>query len=437
MIDMPIADIPRVYTALAEWVACLSYIIILEKRYKTVRTVLWLILYFLVFVSLQVFAGTLPVVFWIPCMSAAVGVILLCIWHLCKVSGKDAIYICVRAFILAEFIASFEWMCRVYLAGKAWLPYLWMEWSLVAFIYAAIFIVYHLLEKRNMPRKWEIHCSKREMAGAILVAVGTFLLSNLSFVTENSMTNSFAIVYIRTLFDFVGLVMLFNQQVHWQELQARTEMDALKTILQRHYQQYQMSSENIELLKREFHDLKHLIMAIKTEKDPEKKVGFLTQMEESIALQEAFIKTENNVLDTVLTTKGIFCAQNAIKFTCLGDGKLLEFMHAIDICSIFGNALDNAIESTLKMPDTDKRLINVAIYERSGFILLEFENYFEENLVMKSDIPVTTKRDKFLHGYGLKSIRIAAEKYRGTMTINTDNNWFTLRILFPNVNEEQ
>ncbi len=435
MIDIPIADIPRLYTALAEWLACLSYIIILEKRYKSITTVIWLCLYFIAFSGLQKFAGTLLVIFWIPCMMLAVGVIFLCIWHLCRLKGKDAVYICVRAFILAEFIASFGWMCRVYLTQRTWLPYAWMATALMLIVYAAIFTIYHLLEKRNIPKVWEIHCTRREMAGAILVALGTFLMSNISFLTENSLTNSFAIVYIRTLFDFVGLVMLFNQQVHWQELQARTEADAMKTILQRHYQQYQMSSENIELLKREFHDLKHLILAIKAEKDPEKKLGYLTQMEESIALQEAFIRTENGVLDTVLTTKGIYCVQNNIKFTCLGDGKLLEFMHAIDICSIFGNALDNAIESAQKMSDPDKRLINVSIYESSGFVMLEFENYFEENLVMKEDIPVTTKRDKFLHGYGLKSIRIAVEKYRGTMTLHTDNNWFTLRLLFPHEKE--
>jgi sensor histidine kinase regulating citrate/malate metabolism len=298
-------------------------------------------------------------------------------------------------------------------------------------IYAVVYVIYHFMEKKNVPKALGLHCTRREMFGAVLVALGTFSLSNLSFVTQNSMTNSFAVVCIRALFDFVGLIMLYNQQVLWQELQARTEMEAIKTILQRHYQQYQMSSDNMELLKREFHDLKHLILAIKMEKDPEKKAGYLTQMEESIALQEAFIKTENSVLDTVLTTKGIYCAQNGIKFTCLGDGKLLEFIHAIDICSIFGNALDNAIESAKKQNELEKRLINVSLYESNGFIMIEFENYFENELEMKGNIPITTKKDKFLHGYGLKSIRIAAEKYGGTMTINTDNNWFTLRILIP------
>lgn len=432
MSDILIADIPRQYTALAEWLACLCYIIILKERYSNIKTIIWMIGYFALFVSLQIFAGNLPIVFWIPCMTIAVGVIFTCVLHLCSLTISDAIYISARAFILAEFTASFEWMGYVYLSNKLHLFHSWFNIGFMILTFVIIYAVYYFMERKNMPKVWGIHCTNREMYGAVLVALGTFSLSNISFVTENSATNSFYIFCIRALFDFLGLTMLYNQQIHWNELQVRTEMEAIKMILQRNYQQYQMSSENIDLLKRQFHDLKHLILAIRTEKNPDKKAAYLTQMEESIALQEAFIRTENSVLDAVLTTKGIYCAQNGIKFTYLGDGKLLEFIHAMDICSIFGNALDNAIESVEKLTDLEKRLINVSIYESNGFIMIEFENYFEGKLLIKGNEPGTTKDDKFLHGYGLKSIRICAEKYGGTMTINNDDNWFILRILVPN-----
>jgi signal transduction histidine kinase len=60
-----------------------------------------------------------------------------------------------------------------------------------------------------------------------------------------------------------------------------------------------------------------------------------------------------------------------------------------------------------------------------------FENYFEGDIKLANGLPVTTKRDKDNHGFGLKSIRYAAEKYGGTMTINIEENWFILRILLP------
>lgn len=77
-------------------------------------------------------------------------------------------------------------------------------------------------------------------------------------------------------------------------------------------------------------------------------------MEDEIRQYEAQNKTGNKVLDTVLTSKSLYCAKHGITFTCVADGTLLDFMDIMDICSIFGNALDNAIECELKIADKEK-----------------------------------------------------------------------------------
>lgn len=60
------------------------------------------------------------------------------------------------------------------------------------------------------------------------------------------------------------------------------------------------------------------------------------------------------------------------------------------------------------------------------------ENYSENPLVMAgSNLPTTTKSNKQYHGYGLKSIQAAAQKYGGTMTISSKDNWFILQVLIP------
>ena len=115
----------------------------------------------------------------------------------------------------------------------------------------------------------------------------------------------------------------------------------------------------------------------------------------------------------------------------MADGTLLEFMDIMDICSIFGNALDNAIESVEKQTDIEKRLIKTTAYAKNQFIMIRFENYSEEMPVLESGLPHTTKKDTIYHGFGLKSIHMITQKYGGTMTIKTENNWFILRILIP------
>jgi sensor histidine kinase regulating citrate/malate metabolism len=51
--------------------------------------------------------------------------------------------------------------------------------------------------------------------------------------------------------------------------------------------------------------------------------------------------------------------------------------------------------------------------------------------MMDSKLPSTTKSNKLYHGYGLKSIQAAAQKYGGTMTVSSSDHWFILKVLIP------
>ena len=154
-------------------------------------------------------------------------------------------------------------------------------------------------------------------------------------------------------------------------------------------------------------------------------------MEENIKAYEAQNKTGNPVLDTVLTSKSLYCQKHGINLTCVADGTKLGFMDVRDICTIFGNAMDNAIECELRIPDKTKRLIHVTVAVQRGFLLLRFENYYEGHLEFEEGLPVTTKQEKNYHGFGIKSIRYTAQKYNGSVKINTDDNWFEMKVLIP------
>ena len=167
------------------------------------------------------------------------------------------------------------------------------------------------------------------------------------------------------------------------------------------------------------------------EQDGEKRESYLQEMERMVKNFNADIVTGNGVLDTILTRKNAYCVQNNINFTCLVDGKLLSFLETLDICSIFGNALDNAIESVKKNPGPDKRLIRLKAFNQNSFLIISLENYCEEKIDLREGLPETTKEDKGNHGYGLKSIKYTVEKYGGTMTLHAENNWFIMRILIP------
>ena len=168
--------------------------------------------------------------------------------------------------------------------------------------------------------------------------------------------------------------------------------------------------------------------------DEEKRKEWIDSMEKEIAAFENISRTGNQVLDTILAAKIFHCRKNHIQITCVADGKLLDHMHVTDICSIFGNALDNAIEHVILIPDPEKRLIHLTVSAQKGFVFIKIENYCEAEISKnEEDLITTTKKDSKNHGFGLKSIRKAVEKYDGSVVFGVQQNWFELKILLPRV----
>lgn len=428
-----ISDIPKIYTALSEWCACLVFILILEKRLSRCKTAAVLCALFAVLSVLQHYIGIWPVAFWIPGMIAAMLLMYGTIFSCCKVDPAEAGVIWAMAFLLAEFNAALEWQIYSFVQGKGYGQFWVREGCLIVF-FGAVFLAAYWIEKRYLQGYQRLRITPRETGSSVLISVAVFLMSNISYVYEDtpfSASMSGGLFYVRTLVDFAGVVTLLSMQDRWRELGLSRELDITNTILQRQYEQYQMNKENVELINRKYHDLKHQIEIIRAEQSTEKKEAYLQELEEDIRMYEAQNKTGNSVLDTIITGKNLYCVQRYINFTCVADGTLLDFMSTMDICTIFGNALDNAIEAQEKIGDLQKRIIKTAVYAQNSFLVIRVENYCEDVLDESEMLPGTTKKDKEYHGFGLKSMKTTAERYGGTMTFHLENCWFTLRILIP------
>jgi len=279
-----------------------------------------------------------------------------------------------------------------------------------------------------------IEISQNDLLSFAGIAAMIFSISNISFVSANTPISGrypAEIFYIRTLVDLAGIIILYSQREHKLSVKSKLELDAMKNLLNKQYEQYHISQESIDIINQKYHDLKNQIIAIRAERDGDKRERYLEDLENSIKYYEAQYKTGNEVLDTILTSKLITCLENNINVTCIADGKLLDFVPTMDLCSIFGNALDNAIESVLKIDDVEKRLIKIAVFAQNELLLIRFENFYLNPLEIYYGNFMTTKEDTSYHGYGLKSIKNITGKYGGSVSINTDNNWFRLVVLIP------
>ena len=95
----------------------------------------------------------------------------------------------------------------------------------------------------------------------------------------------------------------------------------------------------------------------------------------------------------------------------------------MDIASLFGNALDNAIEATSKLAEIrNSGSSNWRCSSRIHFTVIRVENYYDSRLKKDAEGNLrTTKRDdQHRHGFGVKSIRHIAQQYGGEVTIRTE-----------------
>ncbi len=427
-------DIPRLYTAMAEWGACVIQILISRKRMNNRMLTLFMTAALIGQAAFLILTETLPTIFWLPCMLGATGLMFFYICVCCKEPMLTNIASCARAFLIAEFAASLEWQLHCYILHMGNLS-LFLQLGFTLLVYMLVFYAGYHLERIFCSGEIRGNESASEILVVVLVAVLAFLLSNFSFVVSNSpFSGSITqdIFYIRTLVDLGGVAILYAYQGRIGELYMRKELLHIHSLFKSQYDYYRNFQENMEFVHIKYHDLKHQMEALRSVTDSGERERWLNAMEQEIEQHYIWIQTGNAVLDTILSGKMLYCKKHDIRMTCVADGHQLDFLHVMDICSIFGNALDNAIEHVLLIPDKRKRLIHVSVSERRGCTYILIENYTDENLKLEAEGQMlkTTKQDKENHGYGLKSIRYSVEKYGGNCGVQVENGWFRLQILF-------
>lgn len=431
-INSVLPDIPRFYTALAEWLACLLCILRMRRRINSWNLVVVSVGVLVLQSFFLILTDNQEDFWWIVCMAVAVGIMYIFIFACCNLSAKDAGYCCVRSFVLEEFMASLEWEIECFFYyGMNWACFSnGILWLMIT--YGGVCVIYCLIEKKSMTQE-ELNVENRELISCVIIGASVFLMSNLGYTslkTPFTVTLYPEIFIIRTMIDLGGVAILYAYHVQRINLRIRYEFESMQNILHNQYIQYQRSQEAIDLINYKYHDLKHYILVLKMEENEQRRRDYLNQMEEELKGYGMQYKTGNQVLDVLLTSKNLSCAKKQIVMTCVVDGTLFDFMDNIDICSIFGNALDNAIECEEKL-ELEKRLIEVTAFSQKKFLIIRIENYYEGELEFTRGLPLTTKKETQFHGYGLKSLCYTVRKYGGETDISAHDNWFSLKILIP------
>lgn len=297
---------------------------------------------------------------------------------------------------------------------------------IVLFVGAYVIAVFTIA--RWMPQGGPKRIGPRQSISAVLIFC-IFEIVGLAAgnAEEGFQKREWQVVYLSKL---LLAVALYLQNELFKKSAMRQELTMMNMLWKMEQEQYRLSKENIALINQKCHDLKHQIRAIRnaSKEDIDK---YLEEMEGSIQIYEAIVKTGNEVLDTILTEKSLYCRERGITVSCVADGAQMEFINTVDLYAILGNALDNAIEAVEKFKHEEKRQIDVLIYRQQNFLVINVINPLKGNLVYDEELPVTTKGDTRYHGFGLRSMRYLVKKYDGFLSVSTEDGCFSLKILMP------
>ncbi len=224
-----------------------------------------------------------------------------------------------------------------------------------------------------------------------------------------------------TILNFVALVMIALLD------SFRHENRSMHDFISNKMRYYEMSHDGIVNLQTKCHDLKHQIAAIRSEAGKARFNQYLDELEASIDEYSTVVECGNQTVDIVLTEKNILCMSCGVKFSYMLDGSLFSFLSEREIYSLFGNALDNALEGTSRVRDASNRMISLKSNVRGDLAVLQIENTYEGEMRIVDGLPRTTKQQSG-HGFGLRSIQRIAEKHGGGMSVRAEGGIFKLSV---------
>lgn len=296
-------------------------------------------------------------------------------------------------------------------------------------IYVVIYFLFYLLLEKKI-EKFDVNVDNNSILfmTAIILLTDIIFNSIVVYIDENYNNLYSIIVCAYNLLCCCLILYISNKIVLTQKI--KTELETTSRLLRQAEEQYKVSKENVNLINLKCHDLKHQIRELKGQKTISSES--LIDIEDSVGFYDSFVKTSNEAINVILTEKSIRCYKNNIALSVIANGEIMSFMNEVDIYSLFGNALDNAIEACLKIEDTNKRVISLAIENKINMISIVISNSFSGNIIFDEEgLPKTTKEKNGYHGFGTKSIKAIVDKYNGTLNIKVIDNVFYLMILIP------
>lgn len=258
-----------------------------------------------------------------------------------------------------------------------------------------------------------------------LAALGISLLPTYQYLNLGILSND--ILEMTAIFltvAFIAVFMYSKNTLYIREQEQKNHLTIER--MNRQFSYYQEKAEDEKRVRALYHDMKNHLLILERQNSPETK-QMAVKLRQQISDYEDYIHTGNDFLDIIIRDKAKKAKEQETDFSANINFEKGDFLAPLDVSTIFGNALDNALEASEKLP-REQRMITVRADCVREMLSIVFENNCLES---GGGYEHTDKQDKFLHGFGIQNIRSAVEKYDGQCLIKQEYGQFVVKIILP------
>lgn len=193
----------------------------------------------------------------------------------------------------------------------------------------------------------------------------------------------------------------------------------------KHLDEIVVTQNQIKKFKHDFLNYEIGLKSYLDNKDCDGAMNYLNNLSGNFSVCENIIETGNTALDAILSAKKAIAKSKDILFTTQIQIPQKLDVAAADMCIIFGNAIDNAIEACEKIKNGNKK-IDLTLMCQDKRVFCKIANTTAERT---KNTFKTSKSDVQNHGFGLDNIRTTLAKYNSEPTITQTDNEFVLKFI--------
>ncbi len=305
-------------------------------------------------------------------------------------------------------------------------PWVWVALYFVVFSIAVV--LYRALWSRSIRTSLRIFARGKPVYVAFpLVAFVVFVALYGPLTRAPSAQGFFVMLLVETLVLLMYYILFAQFRLLYERLQAENRLSGIERHQQLQKRYFEEVEKDVQAQARLLHDARHHFLAVASlaqQEDAPAVDRYVAQLLKSFGLS-ARRYCEHSLANAVIGSYVDIAEKEGIAVTTDLDLPSDLGINDHDLCTLFGNSVENAVEACRRIPETSPaygvRHIDLRSSFEEGRLVVRIENSYEGHLGRRPDLS-SSKGEA--GGIGLESVAQVVRSYSGSLDYNGEGSIF-------------